>query len=225
MVWSCMQLKGTMIVPLILVETVEEQNNKGELTCEKKLTAAAEWAEEAAYHSHRGRNLEYLSCSLLAVAADLLILGPIFNQISSFVLFLLCVGVCTCCAEFYYFFYPPPRNSGLIQRTSAPTLMSKIVGEWQKRYYTFVHVVRGGVRRWSTYVCMCLSGLFTAQEVHSTALKRVLTPKSNEHISLVAWSAVYSSELFWCELPSFEDIVCLPYITYNGTKWHPPWGA
>lgn len=109
MVWSCMQLKGTMIVPLILVETVEEQNNKGELTCEKKLTAAAEWAEEVAYHSHRGRNLEYLSCSLLAVAADLLILGPIFNQISSFVLFLLCVGVCTCCAEYYYVFIPPSQ--------------------------------------------------------------------------------------------------------------------
>lgn len=126
MVWSCMQLKGTMIVPLILVETVEEQNNKGELTCEKKLTAAAEWAEEAAYHSHRGRNLEYLSCSLLAVAADLLILGPIFNQISSFVLFLLCVGVCTCCAEFYYYFYPPLAIqvwfSGHLHQHSCPRL-------------------------------------------------------------------------------------------------------
>lgn len=45
MVRSCMQLKGTMIVSLISVETVEEQNNvthKGELTCEKELTAAAE---------------------------------------------------------------------------------------------------------------------------------------------------------------------------------------
>lgn len=224
MVWSCMQLKGTMIVPLILVETVEEQNNKGELTCEKKLTAAAEWAEEMAYHSHRGRNLEYLSCSLLAVAADLLILGPSSTKFlplsCSF-----CVLAYAHVVQNIIMFLSPPRNSGLIQRTSAPTLMSKIVGEWQKRYYTFVHVVRGGVRRWSTYVCMCLSGLFTAQEVHSTALKRVLTPKSNEHISLVAWSAVYSSELFWCELPSFEDIVCLPYITYNGTKWHPPWGA
>lgn len=86
-----MQLKGTMIVPVILVETAEEQNNKGEVTCEKELTAATETAD----HSHRGRNLGYLSCSALAVTAHLLISGPIFNQISSFVPVLWCAGECT----------------------------------------------------------------------------------------------------------------------------------
>lgn len=40
MVRSCTQLKGTMIVPLISDETVQEQNNKthkGQLTCAEEL--------------------------------------------------------------------------------------------------------------------------------------------------------------------------------------------
>ena len=42
--------------------------------------------------------------------------------------------------------------------------------------------------------------------VFYAVLKDQLTPKSKTHIFTLACSAIYPSGLFWCELPSVEDI-------------------
>ena len=179
MVRSCTELKGTMIVPLILVETVEEQNNKthkgGFDLCREELTAATEWAGDAAYRSRRERNLGYLSRSFLAVTAAPSFLA-IWDQSSIEFLPLSLVFCVSWCMLMHYknVFFTLAIQVGFtalslslcvcVARTSAQISRARECGRVTKRALYFCpHWA------WSPRACMwartCLSGLFIAEHV------------------------------------------------------------
>lgn len=178
MVRSCTQLKGTMIVPLILVETVEEQN--------KKKHTKESWLVQSSWLLQLNEPEMIIpiereiwdACFVLCLLWQQLstILGPIFYWISFYVpcLFCVCVCVCVLCMHMCFFYYPNSSSwiafcvlCGHLHRTVIPMCVCRRVTK--RTLYLCPHCPWMGLSMkyisLCMWACMFSLGLFIPEHV------------------------------------------------------------